>query len=346
MAVNKVVFGNETVIDISDTTVTAEKMTAGAIAYDKSGAKIAGTMPDKGAVSGEILTKADTVTIAEGYHNGLGAVKIAAAEQNKILSENIKKGVTILGVAGKSTVVDTETAAGGISAAKVMDGYVGYVNGNKVTGTVADYSWGESVTGSPKALNYVSNEDGCATFRVANTGLYSNSQSATRLRFNLAEQGVVAENILSGKTVLGVEGKASGGGLPSGITAISSGTFTPSSNITSSYDIVHNLGITPNVYHIFVTDPINVEQFRPGLTMMTDYMLPITYPSNSYAGIACRNYVSSTGTSISYGVGPWQASAVNSHFTSTYIRINVTSTYPLAAGYTYRWIAMYVENLG
>lgn len=42
MAVSKVVFGNETLIDITDSTVTAADLRDGKTAYDKSGAKITG----------------------------------------------------------------------------------------------------------------------------------------------------------------------------------------------------------------------------------------------------------------------------------------------------------------
>ena len=44
MAVNKVVYGGTTIIDITDSTVTKETLAEGATAYDKSGAKITGTM--------------------------------------------------------------------------------------------------------------------------------------------------------------------------------------------------------------------------------------------------------------------------------------------------------------
>ena len=43
MAINKVVFGNQTLIDISDATVTADKLLSGIVAYDKTGTKITGT---------------------------------------------------------------------------------------------------------------------------------------------------------------------------------------------------------------------------------------------------------------------------------------------------------------
>lgn len=42
MAVNKVVYGNRTVIDISDSTVTAGDLRDGIIAYDRSGTQIIG----------------------------------------------------------------------------------------------------------------------------------------------------------------------------------------------------------------------------------------------------------------------------------------------------------------
>lgn len=44
MAINKVVYGGETLIDISDSTVTPETLAKGVTAYDKSGKVIVGTM--------------------------------------------------------------------------------------------------------------------------------------------------------------------------------------------------------------------------------------------------------------------------------------------------------------
>lgn len=55
---------------------------------------------DNGAVDKEISEKSDVYTVPKGYHNGSGMVKISDAEQGKIISGNIKSGVTILGVAG------------------------------------------------------------------------------------------------------------------------------------------------------------------------------------------------------------------------------------------------------
>jgi len=57
-------------------------------------------MTNNGTVSTDISAKATEVTIAQGYHSGSGKVKISATEQAKILPENIKEDVSILGVTG------------------------------------------------------------------------------------------------------------------------------------------------------------------------------------------------------------------------------------------------------
>lgn len=133
MAVNKVVYGTNTLIDLTGDTVTADKMLAGYTAHDKSGAtiegtcdydantqdgtaavaeiltgktayvrgsKLTGTMPNKGAVTGTISAKTDVYTIPMGLHDGSGKVSISATEQAKLIEGNIKLGVEILGITG------------------------------------------------------------------------------------------------------------------------------------------------------------------------------------------------------------------------------------------------------
>lgn len=133
---NKVVYFGDTLIDISDTTAIASKVAYGYKFYDASGApvtgtstfdadtsdanaaaseilatktayvngnKITGTMPNIGAQNTDITTKAQQVTISQGYHDGSGKVKISATEQAKIIAGNIKNGVSILGVTGTYT---------------------------------------------------------------------------------------------------------------------------------------------------------------------------------------------------------------------------------------------------
>lgn len=136
MAINKVIYGNDTLIDLTADTITPSDLASGVTAHDASGAVITGTstkdsdtsadtalvgeilsgktahargtlltgtMPNNGSVSGIITTKAQEYSIAQGYHDGSGKVKIDTTEQAKIIAENIKDGVQILGVTGTYT---------------------------------------------------------------------------------------------------------------------------------------------------------------------------------------------------------------------------------------------------
>jgi len=136
MAINKIIYGGTTLIDLTSDTVTADKLAYNVTAHDKSGAvitgsntydadtsdadasaseillnktayvngnKITGEMPNRGAVSGTISTVAGTYTVQQGYHDGSGTVAIDSTEQGKIIAGNIKSGVQILGVTGSYT---------------------------------------------------------------------------------------------------------------------------------------------------------------------------------------------------------------------------------------------------
>ena len=64
--------------------------------YYKDGKKT-GSMTNNGDTSGDISSKDGTVTIPAGYTSG-GTVGIDSTEKAKIVSGNIKSGVTLLGV--------------------------------------------------------------------------------------------------------------------------------------------------------------------------------------------------------------------------------------------------------
>lgn len=133
MPISKVVFGDQTLIDLTSDTVSADKLLQGVTAHGKDGNKVTGTctfdadtgdataqaseilsgktayvngskvtgsMPNKGGVSGEISDVNTPYTIPSGYHDGSGTVKISDDEKLKITPNNIRDGITILGVVG------------------------------------------------------------------------------------------------------------------------------------------------------------------------------------------------------------------------------------------------------
>lgn len=85
--------------DTTDATAAVGEILATKTAYAR-GVKLTGTMTNNGGVTGTITTKAQQYTIAQGYHDGSGKVSISATEQAKIIANNIRQGITILGVEG------------------------------------------------------------------------------------------------------------------------------------------------------------------------------------------------------------------------------------------------------
>ena len=141
MAINKVIYGGGTLIDLTGDTVTPEQLKKGMKAHDKSGTVITGTcthdvdstdatateseilkgktayarggkqigsMPNNGAISGTIASKDGVYTVPMGYHDGSGKVQLDATEKAKLVPGNVREGVTLLGVEG--TMSGTEDA--------------------------------------------------------------------------------------------------------------------------------------------------------------------------------------------------------------------------------------------
>jgi len=109
--------------DTSDATADASEILNGEVAY-ANGNRITGTMPNRGAVTGTISTKAQQYTIQQGCHDGSGKVSISSTEQAKIIAGNIKAGVSILGVtgtySGESISAQTKSVTPTIAAQTVL----------------------------------------------------------------------------------------------------------------------------------------------------------------------------------------------------------------------------------
>ena len=124
--VNKVIFGNNTLIDLSSDTVAAENMLSGYTAHDASGAAISGSIITK---TGSDVTLVNTdVTIPAGYYatnvsKTLLGVEITIPESGTnsfyvTLPNGTNDTVTLIftvDAEGNSNVTDDISAASGVS---------------------------------------------------------------------------------------------------------------------------------------------------------------------------------------------------------------------------------------
>lgn len=127
-------------------------------------------------------------------------------------------------------------------------------------------------------------------------------------------------------------GGTSGGGLPTGVSAIDSGTFTLSSDATTQTNVLHNLGVAPD-FAIWWLDGAHI--------------------ASATTTVAVRGVIINTGTNATlnsqYVVTGYNASskggtasnavAAEYNLTKNGFTARCNSTYPILAGLTYHWIA-------
>lgn len=88
--------------DTQDATIMASEMLKDKISYAR-GKRLVGTMPNNGAIIIKLAHKDDMIQIPYGLHDGAGTAAIDDTEKAKLVAENIRDGVTILGVVGTMT---------------------------------------------------------------------------------------------------------------------------------------------------------------------------------------------------------------------------------------------------
>ena len=190
--------------DTSDATATASDILTGKTAYGKDG-KISGSMADNGAVNKSISGKSESCTIPKGYHDGNGKIGIDSSEQAKIIPENIKKGVSILGVTGSYEA----TASGGSSEnnceAYLVDVTNPTVSFKKTSGTIKAYGYAYATTKSQwgGSSTTVYSFDGTNYYKAA----YYGSPTATNITLGVSDGKLTGlPSGLSGGTLLVVRG--------------------------------------------------------------------------------------------------------------------------------------------
>lgn len=217
--------------------------------------------------------------IPDQNYDGLSEVTVGAVDNtidNNIVSCNIKSGVTILGVSGSSSVVDTDDADA--EAINIRKDRTAYVKGQKITGTlpVLTYPSGDFdsqfIAGDSVYTKNRDNKDYLVgTYQVASGSqpdswmFEGNRKMKLGIPYNLVANklGITAGKIKKGETIAGVTGTytsdatATAGDIVKGKTAYVNG-----SKVTGTYDIsaeelmvsymaINALPFNHNIYQIF-----------------------------------------------------------------------------------------------
>ena len=260
---------------------------------------VTGAYAASGGTTEPVLQSKAVVPTADGFivtaDSGYdGLSQVTVGGDDDLIPANIRSGVNIFGVTG------TYTASGGTAEPVLQEK------------TVTPTASGASIT--PDA-----GYDGL---------------SAVYMK---GDSDLVAQNIKSGVNIFGVTGTYTGSGsvgLPSGISALASGTFTPESDITSYHVVEHGLGVAPNFTYVMLMDALD-EAIPNMLISMFEYGKSGLPKKMEYGQIV---YYDSSGALIQSGT---QAAI----FDANSIYINATSSRTLKAGYTYRWVAGVMDGI-
>lgn len=139
-----------------------------------------------------------------------------------------------------------------------------------------------------------------------------------------------------------IVGTAEAGGLPDGISALATGTFTLTSN-KSSHTITHGLGVTPNFFMAVAKTDVVVTSVKSKTTQI--FMSAQRVTESGYGTLTYREiYVYSNGSS--YSTNDMMKSTLASMFTTNTAVLQCGGSYPFLTGVKWYWVCGVIDGLG
>lgn len=155
-----------------------------------------------------------------------------------------------------------------------------------------------------------------------------------------ADSDLVPGNIRAGVDIFGVIGTlVAGGGMPDGISAVATGTFTLGGTITNPYTIAHDLGIAPDFVVVFGDANIDLSRFSDEQFFNVIVRRGMTNHNTVSESEGYQVLVSGHSKNTYPLVQALTPAQVASQLTASSFTIHAESYYKLTFRCTYRWIA-------
>lgn len=266
--VNQVIVNGETILDLTNDTVTASDLAKGVTAHDKSGTAITGTVEvghpttkssdvsaefNETPIPGGSIYKSlsltgkstDDVLMRKGTNY---TVALESSNLGNATAADVAKGKTFTSTAGLSVTGTMETQGGGTdtsdataTASDIAQGKTAYVNGEKVTGTLSKTNHIANADATVKQIqrtpmvgsSYYEIEMQATGTTAPGSGkhIFDGESVKLSLDVNSSKFGnAAAENVLKGKTFTSSAGLAVAGTHECPTFTTQEKTVTPSAN--------------------------------------------------------------------------------------------------------------------
>lgn len=257
-----------------------------------------------------------------------------------LVAANIRSGVEIFGVTG--------TYGGSSSGSVSLQSKT--VTPSETSQTIAPdsgYDGLSSVTVDAISAQYVGSDiprKAATTYTPSTSSqTIAAGQFLTGIQEIVGDINLVPANIAKGVSIFGIVGTYEGsdesgtGSGFAGFSAMTTGAFTPTSNITSQYAISHGLGASPDFVVVYIEGQYDVSAFSDCATLYCMVKHSYVNYDTDYAGayVVVSPYNSNFYPTY-MGITSDQS---GTFFGASSFVVGVGSYSALKAGTTYRWIA-------